>query len=401
MSTDVKWFLSFRFFTTIAMQMKMTILGYFLYDINGAAIVLGLLGLYEAVPKILLALPAGYQAERMEKRKALAIVVGGYFIFSVIICISLIHFRGQNSTLTQIVYAAVFLMGVIGSLGVGASFAMFSNIIPKEKIVEYSAWNSYSWQIGAVVGPLIGCFFFDNFGVEISFSIVAFLLLIALISILQLPKYESQISDKFSINDTIIKIKEGLNYVLSNRVMLWAITLDLFAVLFGGCVALLPIFAKDILMVGVSGYGVLKIAMPLGAAITMLFLVRNPIRQNTGKWLIVFVGLFGLATLGFAVSTSFYISLALLFLMGAFDAVSVVIRGAILMLETPDHMRARVTSVNSMFISSSNEIGAFESGFAAQILGTVRSVLFGGSMTLLFVTIAWNKAKSLKNYSMK
>jgi len=141
--------------------------------------------------------------------------------------------------------------------------------------------------------------------------------------------------------------------------------------------------------------------MPLGAAITMLYLARNPIRKNTGKWLIIFVGLFGMATIFFALSRSFYLSLFILFLMGAFDAVSVVIRGAILLLETPDHMRARVTSVNSIFISSSNEIGAFESGFAAQILGTVRSVLFGGGMTLLFVTLAWNKAKVLKNYSMK
>jgi MFS family permease len=196
-------------------------------------------------------------------------------------------------------------------------------------------------------------------------------------------------------------MKEGLTYVKDNKVMLWAISLDLFAVLFGGCIALLPIFAKDILIIDSDGYGHLRAAMPLGAAITMLFLARNPIRKDTGKWLMIFVGLFGLATLCFALSRSFYLSLFILFLMGAFDAVSVVIRGAILMLETPDHMRARVTSVNSIFISSSNEIGAFESGFAAQMLGTVRSVLFGGSMTLLFVTIAWNKAKVLRNYSMK
>lgn len=207
-------------------------------------------------------------------------------------------------------------------------------------------------------------------------------------------------TDDFSINDSLVKMKEGLSYVFNNKVMLWAISLDLFAVLFGGCVALLPIFAKDILQVDSDGFGHLRAAMPLGAALTMLYLARNPVRKNTGKWLITFIGLFGLATLGFALSSSFYLSLIMLFFMGAFDAVSVVIRGAILMLETPEHMRARVTSVNSMFISSSNEIGAFESGFAAQLMGTVRSVVFGGSMTLLFVILAWNKAKDLKNYSL-
>lgn len=400
MNSHIKWFLSFRFFTTIAMQMKMTILGYFLYQISGTALALGMLGLYEALPRILLALPAGYQVERMEKKKALSIVVGSYFILALLMFVAMHVFRGQNSVISQCIYIGVFIMGVIGSMGMGASFALFSSFIPREKMAEYTALNSNAWQIGAVVGPIIGGYLIKFFGCENAFIFVVLFLLISLFSLLKLPTCESQMNSAFSFQDSFTKMKEGLNYVLENKVMLWAISLDLFAVLFGGCVALLPIFATDILKVDSDGFGHLRAAMPLGAALTMLYLARNPLKENTGKWLIIFVGLFGLATLGFALSTSFLLSLILLFLMGAFDAVSVVIRGAILMLETPDHMRARVTSVNSMFISSSNEIGAFESGFAAQLLGTVRSVLFGGSMTLLFVTIAWRKAKSLKNYSM-
>jgi MFS family permease len=401
MNTDVRWFLSFRLFTTVAMQMKITILSYFLYKLSGEAIALGMLGLYEALPRILLALPAGYQVERMEKRKALAIVVGSYFILTLLLYLAMNYFQSNPDILTEVVYISVFLMGVIGSMGMGASVALFSAIIPKDRMAQYSAMSSNAWQIGAIVGPILGGYLIKFSGSENAFLVVVFFLFIALLSILKLPKIESQLQNNFSIIDSIQKMKEGLTYVKDNKVMLWAISLDLFAVLFGGCIALLPIFAKDILLVDSDGYGHLRAAMPLGAAITMLFLARNPIRKDTGKWLMIFVGLFGLATLCFALSRSFYLSLFILFLMGAFDAVSVVIRGAILMLETPDHMRARVTSVNSIFISSSNEIGAFESGFAAQMLGTVRSVLFGGSMTLLFVTIAWNKAKVLRNYSMK
>ncbi len=401
MTKDVRWFLSFRFFTTIAMQMKMTILSYFLYKLSGEAIALGMLGLYEALPRILLALPAGYQVERMEKRKALSIVVGSYFILTLLLYLAMYNYQSQPSILTQVVYIGVFVMGIIGSMGMGASVALFSAIIPKDRMAQYSAMSSNAWQIGAIIGPILGGYLIKFSGSENAFLVVVLFLFIALLSILKLPRIESKLQNNFSINDSIKKMKEGLTYVKDNKVMLWAISLDLFAVLFGGCVALLPIFAKDILLVDSDGYGHLRAAMPLGAAITMLFLARNPIRNDTGKWLMIFVGLFGLATLCFALSRSFYLSLFILFLMGAFDAVSVVIRGAILMLETPDHMRARVTSVNSIFISSSNEIGAFESGFAAQILGTVRSVLFGGSMTLLFAAMAWNKAKVLRNYSMK
>jgi len=401
MTKDVRWFLSFRFFTTVAMQMKMTILSYFLYKLSGEAIALGMLGLYEALPRILLALPAGYQVERMEKRKALSIVVGSYFILTLLLYLAMYNYQSQPSILTKVVYIGVFVMGIIGSMGMGASVALFSAIIPKDRMAQYSAMSSNAWQIGAIIGPILGGYLIKFSGSENAFLVVVLFLFIALLSILKLPRIESKLQNNFSINDSIKKMKEGLTFVKDNKVMLWAISLDLFAVLFGGCVALLPIFAKDILLVDSDGYGHLRAAMPLGAAITMLFLARNPIRKDTGKWLMIFVGLFGLATLCFALSRSFYLSLFILFLMGAFDAVSVVIRGAILMLETPDHMRARVTSVNSIFISSSNEIGAFESGFAAQILGTVRSVLFGGSMTLLFAAMAWNKAKVLRNYSMK
>jgi MFS family permease len=401
MSPSIKWYLSFRFFTTVAMQMKMTILGYFLYQISGEALALGMLGLCEAFPRIFLALPAGFYVERQEKRKALLIVVGSYFLLSIAMFLAMKFLTNDISTLKYIIYFCVFLMGLIGSMGMGATVAILSSIIPQDQMAKYSAISSNSWQLGAIVGPIIGGLLIKDLGSIYAYFFVILFLLVSIYAALQLPKLESQNIRKFNFENSIFEMKEGLDFVLKNKIMLWAISLDLFAVLFGGCVALLPIFATKILNVDSQGYGLLRAAMPVGAALVMLILARRPILKNTGKWLIIFIGLYGLATIFFAISTFFWFSLILLFLMGAFDAVSVVIRGALLMIETPDHMRARVSSVNSMFISSSNEIGAFESGFAAQYMGTVRSVLFGGSMTLLFVSIAWFKAKELAKFEFK
>ncbi len=401
MSSSIKWFLSFRFFTTVAMQMKVTILGYYLYELTGEPLTLGILGLCEALPKIFASLPAGYIAEQMEKRKALLIVVFSYLIISILMLFAMKFFHFQKTPLIFSIYVLVFVMGLIGSLGIGSSSALFSSLMNRNEMPKYTAISSNSWQIGALVGTVLGGIFMEKLGTDNSFLVIIFCFVIAVISVYLLPKYEAKYSHKFSIQNSINQIKEGLNYVFYSKVMLWAISLDLFAVLFGGCVALLPVFAKEILHVGKSEYGWLRASIYLGSSFTMLILARRPIAKNTGKWLLLFVALFGICNMGFAVSTNFYLSFILLFFSGAFDAVSVVIRGAILMMETPDHMRARVSSVNSMFISSSNEIGAFESGFAAQYMGTVRSVIFGGSMTLLFVGIAWAKAKDLLNYEFK
>jgi MFS family permease len=401
MTASIKWFLSFRFFTTVAMQMKMTILGYYLYQLTGEAKTLGLLGLYEALPKILTSLPAGFIVEQMEKKKALLIVVSGYLVFFIGLIFSIHFLSDDKDFFIYSVYALVFLIGIIGSLGIGASVALFSSLMTKENMPKYTAISSSSWQIGAIVGTILGAKLLGEIGAEKTMIIASLFLIIAIFSIIQLPKVPVTIVPNFNFKHSISQIKEGLDYVFSNKVMLWAISLDLFAVLFGGCVALLPIFAKEILFVGEDGYGWLRASIYIGSTLTMLIMSRYPIRKDTGKWLIVFVALFGLATIGFAKSENFYLSFIFLFLSGGFDAVSVVIRGAILMMETPDLMRARVSSVNSMFISSSNEIGAFESGFAAQYMGTVRSVVFGGSMTLLFVSIAWLKAKELVKYEFK
>lgn len=377
--------------------MKMTILGYFLFKLTKEPLTLGYLGLYEAIPRILMSLPAGYIVERMEKRKALMIVVFTYFLSTLSIALSM-YFLQNSPYLIPIIFVIILIMGLVGSLGPSASVSIFSHIISKEDTPRFAAINSNVWQIGAIVGPIIGGYLIHIFGETISMFSVAAILSISILSVLFIEKIPSLNTLPFNFKNSIIQIREGLDFVFNNKILLWAISLDLFAVLFGGAVALLPVFAEEILQVGSQGYGWLKAAMPIGSAISMILLAARPLQKNTGKWLLFSIAMFGVFTLVFAISKNIYLSLAMLFLMGAFDAVSVIIRSTLLILETPAEMKARVASVNQMFISSSNEIGAFESGFAAQYMGTVRSVIFGGSMTLFFVILAFKKAKALVNF---
>lgn len=392
-----KFLILFRFITTVGMQMKMTILGYFLFKLTKEPLTLGYLGLYEAIPRILMSLPAGYIVERMEKRKALMIVVFTYFLSTLGIALSM-YFLQNSPYLIPIIFVIILIMGLVGSLGPSASVSIFSHIISKEDTPRFAAINSNVWQIGAIVGPIIGGYSIHIFGETISMFSVAAILSISILSVLFIEKIPSLNTLPFNFKNSIIQIREGLDFVFNNKILLWAISLDLFAVLFGGAVALLPVFAEEILQVGSQGYGWLKAAMPIGSAISMILLAARPLQKNTGKWLLFSIAMFGVFTLVFAISKNIYLSLAMLFLMGAFDAVSVIIRSTLLILETPAEMKARVASVNQMFISSSNEIGAFESGFAAQYMGTVRSVIFGGSMTLFFVILAFKKAKALVNF---
>ena len=392
-----KFLILFRFITTVGMQMKMTILGYFLFKLTKEPLTLGYLGLYEAIPRILMSLPAGYIVERMEKRKALMIVVFTYFLSTLGIALSM-YFLQNSSYLIPVIFVIILIMGLVGSLGPSASVSIFSHIISKEDTPRFAAINSNVWQIGAIVGPIIGGYLIHIFGETISMFSVAAILSISILSVLFIEKIPSLNTLPFNFKNSIIQIREGLDFVFNNKILLWAISLDLFAVLFGGAVALLPVFAEEILQVGSQGYGWLKAAMPIGSAISMILLAARPLQKNTGKWLLFSIAMFGVFTLVFAISKNIYLSLAMLFLMGAFDAVSVIIRSTLLILETPAEMKARVASVNQMFISSSNEIGAFESGFAAQYMGTVRSVIFGGSMTLFFVILAFKKAKALVNF---
>jgi MFS family permease len=284
----------------MAMQMKMTILSYLLYKVTKEPLSLGLLGLYEALPRIVMSLPAGYIVERMEKRKALSFVVTSYFLLSILLVMAVYLFQENPIFLKYSFFGIVFVMGLIGSLGPSASVSMFSHIIPKDQTPRYSAINSNAWQIGAILGPILGGVLLYKIGEFYSIILVSCFLSISVFSVFLLPKSPSHNTLPFSISNSIAQIKEGLEYVFNNKILLWAISLDLFAVLFGGAVALLPVFAEDILHVGASGYGMLKAAMPLGSAIMMFFLAAKPLHKNAGKWLLISVFFFGIFTIVFA-----------------------------------------------------------------------------------------------------
>jgi MFS family permease len=282
-----------------------------------------------------------------------------------------------------------------------AHTALLGQLVPREKLAKAATWNSASWHIAAVLGPAIGGLIYGFFGIIAAYSTVFCFFLISIVLILSTKKVAKVVVEKKNDEGIFISIKEGIRFVFKSEMLLGAFSLDMFAVLFGGAVAMLPAFASDILKVGPEGLGFLRSCPAIGAILmSFILMVRLP-EHKTGTYLMWAVVGFGFCMIGFALSTNFYLSALLLFLSGIFDNVSVVIRSTILQLYTPNEMRGRVASVNSIFIGSSNELGAFESGSAARFMGLVPSVVFGGVMTLVVVGFAAKMAPGLRKLSLK
>jgi MFS family permease len=271
---------------------------------------------------------------------------------------------------------------------------MVASIVPKDLLQNATTWNQGIWLSASVIGHASVGFFIAGFGNSASLGIIVFLVSVGLF-------FMWRIKPKPPLNErgekkTLESVKEGIRFVLKTKEVLGALSLDLFAVLFGGAVAMIPVFAKDILKVGAVGFGWLNAASDIGSIMVIILLTLFPLRKQQGRKLFFAVGSFGICILVFAISRSFWISFVALLLSGIVDGVSVVIRGTILQLKTPDNMRGRVMSVNSMFINSSNELGQFESGVAAKLFGVVPSVVFGGCMTIFVVATTWFKAPALR-----
>ncbi len=281
------------------------------------------------------------------------------------------------------IYFLVFLGGIVRAFLGPTIFSLFALIVPKSVYPNAATWSSSVWQMGAVLGPALAGFSIHWIGVHWSMCLIFFFSLIAIITLTQI-KRKPILNPK--IGEPVLQsLKEGVKFVFSTKVILGALSLDMIAVLFGGAVALLPIYAQDILKVGPEGFGILRAAPAVGALIIMFTSAHFPLTKNAGMKLLGAIFGFGICIIVFGVSTWFWVSVVALFLSGATDGISMVIRQTILQLRTPDHMRGRVASVNSMFVGSSNELGAFESGLAAKLMGTVTSVVFGGCMTLATV----------------
>jgi MFS family permease len=393
-------FLSFRLFFIGALNMQITILAYWIYDISHDVRLVGELGLWEAIPAIACSFFSGHFIDQKEKRNIL-LTCSLIYIATALYFFGLSYWHGTELTTAatvRLVFLGIFIGGVVRSFIGPTTFTMVSLLVPRDKLASATSWSSTSWYIGAVGGPLVGGLLIGFVGVQTSLITVAFILLLSFLSMLCIPRQEILQKAKEPIFKSL---KQGLSFVFRSPIILSVLSLDMFAVLFGGAVALLPVYAKDILKVGEMGFGLMRAAPGIGAIISMLILSFFPLEKKPGIKLLFAIAGFGICMIVFGLSTWFPLSLAMLVLGGMLDAVSVVIRGTILQLHTPDEMRGRVAAVNTMFISSSNELGEVESGYTAAWMGTVNSVVFGGSMTLAVVLFTVLMVPSLRVLKLK
>ena len=379
-------FLMVRFAMVFAWTMQFVVIEWEVYSLTKDPLSLGIIGLMEVIPAVSMALFAGHVVDQREKRGLLIKCIFGFSVVSLglfLLTWPRIVADLSTSVILYSVYFLVFLGGIVRAFLGPTIFSLFSLLVPKKIYPNAATWSSSVWQMGAVVGPAAGGFFIHWIGVHWSMCFVFAFSLMALMLLLQIPK--KPILNP-NIGEPVMKsLKEGIKFVRNTRVILGALTLDMFAVLFGGAVALLPIYAQDILKVGPEGFGILRAAPAVGALLIMFTSAHFPLNKNAGMKLLAAIFGFGVCIIVFGLSTWFWVSVIALFLSGVTDGISMIIRQTILQLRTPDAMRGRVASVNSMFVGSSNELGAFESGLTAKLMGTVTAVVFGGGMTILTV----------------
>ncbi|MEX0636121.1 MAG: MFS transporter [Ferruginibacter sp.] len=393
---EFQYFIAGRFIFIMGLRMTGTVIGWWMYILTESPLALGLVGLSEVIPALSLALYAGHHIDKSEKRKLLLTCVVLY-----IVCISVLVFLSSNFTFQHLNKwtIATCICGVIAGTGAIRAFSgptfssMIAQIVPEQLLPTAASISSATWLTGSIAGHAVGGILIGYLGIHYTFIIILSFVVTGffLLRNLSIKPILNKAASK-----TWQSVKEGIDYVFKTKELLGAMTLDLFAILFGGAVALVPIFAKDILKVGPEGFGWLNAAADIGAIIMVTMLTIYPLKRKQGKILFFVVGGFGACIILFAVSKLYWLSFFALMLSGCLDGISVIIRGTILQLKTPPALRGRVMSVSSMFINSSNELGQFESGVAAKLMGTVPSVIFGGCMTIAVTVFTWFKAPSLR-----
>jgi MFS family permease len=380
---------------TIALLIQEVVLAYEIYKITHNPLALGLIGLAEAVPFISLVLFGGHFADNRDKKKIMQVTLSLIIASSVFLLYSSTQLQSADQDFhIYSIYAVIFIIGLSKGFFSPAASSLNPFLVPKEVFANAATWNSSFWQLGSILGPGVAGFLYAYAGLSGSLMTVIALLLGVMICIFQIENRPVPV--KTVQHESIWhSLREGIAYVFKTKIILYSISLDLFSVLFGGVIAILPIFAEDILKVGAEGLGILRAAPSVGAVVTMVTMVYFPPLKHAWRNLILAIAGFGVATLIFGVSTNFWISVVALFFTGAFDSISVVIRQTVLRFYTPDEMRGRVSSVNGVFVSTSNEMGAFESGVAAKFFGTVPSVLLGAGVTLVLVSLVALTSKEL------
>ena len=388
-----------RFTFIMGLRMMGTLVAWWVYELTGDPFAIGLVGLSEVIPAVSTALYAGHIIDINDKRKLL---LRGVFFYGLAAAILLffsspfIHAHFSDGWIAIGIYAVIFCTGIIRSFTGPVFSATLALTVPRKFLQNATTWNQSSWLAASVTGHAMAGFLIATWGIKGTLITVLCLIAIAFTIISRLsPKPPMQRTGELK---TWESMKEGLAFVWKTKEILATFSLDMFAVLFGGAVAMVPVYAKDILKVGPIGFGWLNAASDVGAIFIVLLLAFFPMKKAQGRKLFLAVAGFGACIILFALSKWFLLSFAALLIAGMLDGVSVVIRGTVMQLKTPDHMRGRVSSVGSMFINSSNELGQFESGMAAKLMGVVPSVVFGGCMTLLVVAVTWFKAPGLRKF---
>lgn len=396
---EFRYFIVARFFLIMALRMLGTVAAYKLFKLTQSSFSIGLAGLSEFVPVFLLALYAGHVIDKSDKRTLLLKGILTYSLCVIaLIVITSPWFESNVKTKSPqlFFYGVIFCTGAIRAFTGPTTNAILAQLVPRDILHFAANISSSTWLAASITGHASAGFFIAWFGVHTTFYIILGYVFIAATLVSLIKRKPVAITQKdIRAWDSV---KEGLQFVFHNKIMLGAISLDLFAVLFGGAVALVPEFADKILQVGPIGFGWLNAAMDIGSVIMILALTIKPMKKKQGYRLMYAVAGFGICIIVFGLSTWYWLSFLALVIAGMMDGISVIVRGTILQLTTPDDKRGRVSSVNSMFINSSNELGQFESGFMARAMGTVPSVVFGGFMTLLVVIITWFKAPGLRKF---
>ena len=381
--------MSGRFFLVLSFRMLATLMGWWIYQLTKDPFAIGLIGLSEVIPAVSTALYAGHVIDNSEKKKLLLICNYAYvFLISLLIIPAffgneLLHF--DNKEISYFIYAVIFFTGFCRAFLGPIIPSMIPKIVSKDVLPNAITLNQGTFLTASVVGHALGGFLIHWIDISGTILVVVGLMIFSSIFFWMINKHPSENTQKEI--GVMQSMREGIAYIYKTKEVLGALCLDMFAVLFGGAVAMIPVFATDILKVGAEGFGLLNAASDIGSMCIIAFLAFVPLKKNQGKILLVAVAGFGLCIIGFGLSEWYWLSFFLLVCSGMLDGISVVIRGTIVQLKTPDYIRGRVLSVNSIFIMSSNEMGQFESGLAAKLLGVVRSVVFGGSMTILIALL--------------
>lgn len=395
-------FIIMRFAIVFAWSMQFVVVEWLVYSITKDPLSLGIIGLMEVIPAVGMALFAGHIVDQKEKRNLLVKCIIGFTLinlgFFLVTSPQLVNQWGSK-TILYCIYGLSFFGGLLRAFIGPTIFTLMALLVPKPIYPNATTWNSSTRQMATVLGPAMAGLTITWIGEHWSMCIVFSLSVVSLVATLFIKK-KPILNPK--IGENIFKsLKEGLSFVFNTKAILAALTLDMFAVLFGGAIALLPVFAQDILKVGSQGFGVLRAAPAVGSFLVMLFSAYVPLTKKAGMKLLVAIFGFGLSIIVFGLSELFWLSVIALFFTGVTDGISMIIRQTILQLKTPDNMRGRVASVNSMFVGSSNELGAFESGVTAKLMGTVTAVVFGGTMTLITVVATALKFPSFRQLDLR